>query len=111
MSERKVAICEVMSLTDALSLGRQLQAGDEQLRAVGECHTGGTPWEVALLPEIVLIELGGRLQVVIVGRREIIHVKCTLAFLMTSSSRLKELQPDASAQSNLNLYFKTIVFY
>lgn len=97
MSERKVAICEVMSLTDALSLERQLQAGDEQLRAVGECHTGETPCEAALLLEIILTELGGRLQVVIVGRREIIHVKCTLVFLMTSTSRLKELQPDSSA--------------
>lgn len=100
-----------MSLTDALSLERQLRAGDEQLRAVGECHTGRTPWEAALPPEVVLTELGGRLWGVLVGRREVIHVKCTLAFLVTSSSRLRELQPDSSAQSNLNLYFKTMGFY
>lgn len=64
MSKRKVAICEVMSLTDALSLERQLRAGDEQLRAVGECHTGRTPWEAALPPEVVLTELGGKVAII-----------------------------------------------
>ena len=80
----------------ATSLESQLRTGDGQLVVPGAYHTGGAPGEAVLLLEIMGAEPAGMLWVVLVGRREIIYVKCPLAFLLTFNARLRVLQSDSS---------------